>query len=347
MIRFVGALLLLLVIVPHARAEDWTAVERLFRAGDYEAARTQAVALAAGAPRSLEGLLWNYRLASDPVQAAMLREKLLEQGGLEPAVKRALLLDAAWTSYAQGEPSQGFAYLPSQDPVAKRPQPASRLLAGLLHRAAKDETMAGTIFEQAPDDDPELPWIMLLRGRKAAAFGDPGLARRCLGADENSVGKPADADVLAARWQLERDQDARLADRIARELERAHPRSPALDLVRGLQQQRLELALMDAASSSPEPPPPSLPATDDTSTARFVLQLGAFGDRGRALAFVDRWRSSVPGLHVVQSHDARGQLLHKVRAESYTDQAEAAARAAALSSSLGLTAIVIDTAESP
>jgi len=55
----------------------------------------------------------------------------------------------------------------------------------------------------------------------------------------------------------------------------------------------------------------------------------------------------VPGLHVVQSHDVRGLLLHKVRAESYTDQAEAAARAAALSSSLGLAAIVIDTAESP
>ncbi|MDO9695404.1 MAG: SPOR domain-containing protein [Candidatus Latescibacteria bacterium] len=347
MIRLVGALLLLLVAVPHAWAEDWTAVERLFREGDYATARTQAVALAAGAPRSLEGLLWNYRLATDPVQAAMLREKLLEQGGLDPSVRRALLLDAAWTSYAQGEPSQGFAYLPPQDPDAKRPQPASRLLAGLLHRAAKDEAMAGATLEQAPDDDPELPWIMLLRGRKAAAFGDPGLARSCLGTDEIGGRSPTDADVLAARWQLERDQDARLADRIAGELERAHPRSPALDLVRGLQQRRLELALMDAASSGPEPPPPSPHATDDTPTARYVLQLGAFGDRGRALAFVDRWRASVPGLHLVQSHDARGQLLHKVRAESYSDQSEAAASAAALSASLGLAAIVVDTAESP
>jgi hypothetical protein len=347
MIRLVGALLLLLAAVPHARAEDWTTVERLFREGDYETARTQAVTLAAAAPRSLEGLLWNYRLATDPVQAAMLREKLLDQDGLDPTVRRALLLDAAWTSYAQGEPSQGFAYLPSLDPVAKRPQPASRLLAGLLHRAAKDEAMAGTTFEQTPDDDPELPWILLLRGRKAAAFGDPGLARSCLGVEEVGRGAPTEADVLAARWQLERDQDARLAERIAVELERAHPHSPALDLVRGLQQRRLELALMDAASSGPEPPLSPPQATDHAPTARFVLQLGAFGDRGRALAFVDRWRSSVPGLHVVQAHDARGQLLHKVRAESYSDQEEAAARAAALSASLGLTVIVVDTADSP
>ncbi len=347
MIRLAGALLLLLGAVLPARGEDWTAVESLFREGDYTTARSLAGSLAAGAPRSLDGLLWNYRLATDPVQAAMLREKLLARDDLDPSVNRALRLDAAWTSYAQGEPSQGFAYLPPKAADAKRSPPVSPLLTGLLYRAARDEAMTETTFAKAADDDPELPWIMLLRGRRAAAFGDPGLARRCLGADEGNNGTPTDADLLAARWQLERDQDSRLADRIVRELERAYPLSPALDLVRGLQRQRLELALMDAASSSPSPPPSATAETDDTPTARFVLQLGAFGDRGRALAFVDRWRSSVPGLHLVQSHDARGQLLHKVRAESYSDQPEAAARATALSASFGLPVIVVDTAESP
>jgi cell division septation protein DedD len=90
-----------------------------------------------------------------------------------------------------------------------------------------------------------------------------------------------------------------------------------------------------------------VPETDDAPTARYVLQLGAFGDRGRALAFVERWRSSVPGLHLVQARDSRGQFLHKVRAESYTDQAEAEARAAQLTGSLGIPAIVVDTSESP
>lgn len=347
MTRFAGALLLLLAAVPLARAEDWSTVERAFREGDYASARSLAATLAAGAPRSVDGMLWNYRLATDPVQAAMLREKLLARDDLDPPLQRALRLDAAWTSYAQGEPGQGFAYLPPKDPGAKRPQPSSRLLAGLLHRAANDEAMVESVFAEAPDDDPDLPWIRLLRGRKAAAFGDPGLARRCLDAEPEGRDQPTAADLLAARWQLERDQDSRLADRIVQELERAYPLSPALDLVRGLQRQRLELALMDAAASSPAPPVPASPATDATPTARFVLQLGAFGDRGRALGFVERWRSSVPGLHLVQSHDARGQLLHKVRAESYTDQAEAAARAAALSAELGLPAIVVDTAESP
>ncbi len=351
MIRLAGALLLSLFAVAlpvraqEGTAGDWTAVERLFRGGDYEAARGLASSLAAAAPRSLDGQLWNYRLATDPVQAAVLREKLLAHDDLDPPVRRALLLDAAWSSYAQGEPSQGFSYLPAKDPAAKKPQPASRLLAGLLHRGAGDEAMAESVLAQAPEDDPELPWILLLRGRKAAAFGDPGLARRCLDAEEGG-GAPSDADLMAARWQLEREQDARLADRIARELERSYPRSPALDLVRGLQRQRLELALMDAASSSPAPPPPASTMTDNAPTARYVLQLGAFSDRGRALTFVERWRSAVPGLHVVQSHDARGQLLHKVRAESYTDQPEAAARAASLGAATGLAVIVVDTAES-
>jgi len=348
MIRLAGVLLLsLLAVASPARAEDWAAVERLFRDGDYASARELAEQLAAAAPRSLDGQIWRYRLATDPTQAAMLREKLLAQDGLAPALRRALLLDAAWTSYAQGEPGQGFAYLPQLDPEAKKPQPASRLLAGLLHRCAGDEAMAETVLAQASPDEPDLPWILLLRGRKAAAFGDPGLARRCLGADADGDVTAAGADLLAARWQLERDQDARLADRIVRELESAHPRSPALDLVRGLQRQRLELALLDAVSSAPAPPPPAASVSGAVPTARFVLQFGAFSDRGRALSFVERWRSAVPGLHVVQAHDARGQLLHKVRAESYAEQPDAAARAADLGASTGLAVIVVDTAESP
>ena len=89
--------------------------------------------------------------------------------------------------------------------------------------------------------------------------------------------------------------------------------------------------------------------TDNTTTdkteaaaARYTLQLGAFGDRSRALELERRVAGKVEGLTMAEGVDARGQAVYRLRTGAFGDESAADDAARDLGQLLGIDVIVVD-----
>ena len=93
---------------------------------------------------------------------------------------------------------------------------------------------------------------------------------------------------------------------------------------------RAATALADTATSAEDQI-----VTVNTREGRYAIQLGAFSDRGLALAFLRRYADQVADLHIDEVVDERGQFLYKVRAGAFVNPAPGPQRSRAASARAG------------
>lgn len=329
-------------------------VADLYAAGSWEQARATVSGRMADA-RKAEAALWQSRLAPDPTTALRILHDAASDKRLAHAVRVRLALETAELELGRGHPAEAIAVLapmlrdredlPGQVPILAarallavgRGPRARELLAGVrvtdpayaqsrailgdIALAQGDGTQALRWYDAADQADPAL-WMRTVSGRcRALLLKDmpdevDALESRLMEADPGSL---ALLEIRRAR----RDHD-----------EETSSRQPALPA--------FESPTSAPASAAPAPDPVPSQGAQAEAKGRYTLQLGAFGDRARALDFLERFRGDVDGLTIEQGVDAQGRTVYRTRAGAWDSPDLAAVRAGELGRRLGLDIIVVD-----
>ncbi len=344
-----GAGLALALLATGAPA-GWPDVADLFANGAWEQARSQARGDQPGA-RPGEAALWRSRLADDPQGAVSQLRDGLDQKRLGKPVRARLALEAAEIELGAGRPEEALKLLspllgglgdaPGDVPVA-----ASRALLALGRGPRARELLASV-----RTDDPAYGVSRALLGDIAIAQGDgvgalrwydaadeaqPALRARTVSGRCRALlrqGREGEARALAARLQ-DKDPGSLALSEIRRALREWDDQSGT----RGATPTGAPAGRVSRAAPVEAPTPNEAPA----DAARFTLQLGAFGDRSRALDLERRVADKVDDLQLVEGQDGRGQPVFRLRTGAYADEAAADNAARELGQLLGLDVIVVD-----
>ena len=335
---------LLLCIGAPAAAADWTAVAALHAAARYDDASALADSLALReVDLPVEALYWRAMLAATPADARAAIAAALEHPDLERPARDRLRLESAWLAYAAGDPGEALGLLDDLTDRRSGDVPGDAwLLAGMAARAAGDNERSREAFASIPPRDPEYAWARLNLALLAQAAGDAALARHYLDAARSAPSPVNLPDVLAAGWELDRAADPGRARDLRRELMTGHPRSLAAARVR----EQMAQAAADSLSAAGVGAAVAAPAAE-IHPRRVALQLAAFADRGRALAYMDQWRDALPDLRLTPEEDDRGVLLYKIRSGSFVTRSQAEVQAERLRREHGLRVMLVETTDRP
>ena len=313
-----GTVLAVGLAVPGSIARaDFDKVADLYAAGSWDQARLSASDRHSD-PRKAEAALWQSRLAPDPSTALRILHDAASDKRLAQPVRVRLALESAELELGRGHPSEAIAALapvlrdrddlPGQVPVLAarallaigRGPRARELLAGVRSTDpafAQSRAILGDIALAQGDGTQALRWY------DAADQADPSLRSRTVSGRCRALllkDRPDEVDALESRL-VEADPGslALLEIRRARRdhEEETNSRQPALPA--------FEAPATAAAPAAADPVPAQ--AAPATSTRRYTLQLGAFGDRARALDFLERYRTDVDGLAIEEGVDAQGR----------------------------------------
>lgn len=318
----------------------WDEVEALYREARYAEAAAEADSLGGG-DQTLRSLYWRARLGTDPAEVLSDLRRAAAHPACTEELAACLAAEEGWILFGRGEPDSALHALAAVESDLRSGD--HWLLAGMAERALGRLEDSRDAFASVTPDDPEYAWARTFLGRLAQQEGDRALAERYYRAAaeaEHPVTGPA---LLEAAWEMDRVIDPQAAQKKADELFERHPRS--------LEAARLrDLAAREAQADSGAVDQPA--AAEEQSVAiagrdrRLALQLAAFSDRGRALAYLDQWRDILQGLRIVDSRDAHGEVLYKVRYGSFVTRAQASARADELEREHGLKVLLVEAAES-
>ncbi len=307
---------------------------RLFAAGRYDEAVAVADSLAGAGDRGTELLWWRYRLATHPDAARRLALELLDRQDLALARRQDLLLDQARQALATGDPSLCLDMLDLLHDTGTALSPGHGLLAGLAHVAAGDREAARDALAAVTPGEADFCWARWLLGDLAREEGDLALARHYWESVTRHGRPPCTPEILASLHELERLADPAAADRLASRLRRDHPGSLAL------------LRLPPPAVPAVAPPAAAEdrgPAVESRPTvAGVAVQLAAFRDRGRAIAFRHRWAPELGALRLVTGRDEAGDVVYRVRSPLFADRREAAETARLWRERFGLAPIIVN-----
>lgn len=318
------------VAEPFARGEYRTAAE-LFESTDSGA-------------RPGESLLWAARLESDPDRALGLLQDAQALQSLPADVEIRVALEIARLESARGRPQSALGALRPllMDPPADLPG-AVYLEAGRAARAVGDLQRAREMLASIRPGDPAFVAGRGLLGEIGLQQNDTELALRYFESALDHARVAANAELGAGLWQaLRRAGEHERADRLVAELEQEHPGSLALLRIRRLL--RAEQEELAARAVENDAPIDTVATRVEDRSGRFCVQLGAFSDRGLALAFLGRYGNQIPDLRIQTVRDDRGQVLYKVRSGSFVNPALAQTEAERLERMLGVQVIVTDLA---
>ncbi len=319
-------------------------LDRLFREGRYGEARREA-GLAEPAGEHEE--LLSFLLRTDPDEALLAaRDRLRDEPS--PALRLRLSLETAWIEFSRSRYEEALALLEPLEEESQRSLPGEvHLLAGMAQRALGRQQRAREELAAVKPGTPAFVWARYYLGAIALDAGDAALARHYFDSAERSPLSERMPLLRLGRWEAaRREGDPRQAEREAEAILREHPGSLAA-LVVG----EAEAAAAQEAGLPPPPaagadsavagpaPAPTVPEVE----GRYALQLAAFGDRSRALAFLARWQPVLPDLRLVTETAPDGRILHKVRLGRYETRAEAQAAAERLRRAHGLEVMVAET----
>lgn len=316
MSRRVIPLVLLLAVPALLRADP---IADAWRAGDVQTAAALVREALAAAPAAPALLAWSARLEPEPSAAAL---------DALPRVERAAL---AW---GRGDPDAAASLVRGSDGSLLEP-----LLAGLVAARRDDPDAARGALAAIRPESPDFARARYQLALLAVAAGEDALARRYLDTAAEAPQRTSDAAILALRWKLDREIDPRAARRHLRELSNRFPRS--LHLARVRETQRRDRELLAAAADTLAAAAESAPA------ARWALQLAAFTDRGRAIAFRDAWREMLPDLRIVDDRDRDGRQLYRVRSGRFATRAQATAAAERLRRRHDLETLIVESRDAP
>lgn len=333
--------LLLLLSGVAASAADWDRVDALYAQARFDQARVRLAELATAPHDTFRAELWRYRLAEDSATAESVLDRLTARTDLPGDLRDGLLVDAAWRAFGAREDERTLDLLRGV-PLGGETRADAGYLAGLAWRALGNTERSAAALAAVQPSDPDFAWARLELASLAANAGDVALSRRYLQTAESAADSPAAADALALRWTLIRDADPDEAERVGRELAHRFPRSLAAARIDNEIRRREDLAHTPPLQTAPAPAAGQAPGP-----SRFELQLAAFTDRGRAIAFRDAWRDQIPDLRVVADRDEHGRGVFRLRAGRFATRPEAASLADALRRDHDLESIVVQVEASP
>lgn len=335
------AFFLLLLLAAATAWADLEPVAGPFARGEYRAAADLLAGTGSGA-RPGEDLLWAARLETDPERALSLLEDARSLQNLPPDVAVRVALEIARLESARGRHQAALRAMRGvlMDPPETVPG-AVYLEAGRAARALGDLQTAREMLASIRPNDPAFVAGRGLLGEIGLQQNDPELALRYFESALNNAPAEAGTELGAGLWQaLRRTGEHERADRLLADLERDHPGSLALLRIRRIERaEQEELAVREIDASAPAD---TVVARIEDRSGRFCVQLGAFSDRGLALAFLGRYRNEIRDLRIETVRDDRGQVLYKVRSGSFVNPALAQTEAERLERMLGVEVIVTD-----
>ncbi|MBU8869809.1 MAG: SPOR domain-containing protein [Gemmatimonadales bacterium] len=315
-----------------------------FRVGNYTTARSL---LDAGewSARPGEEILWRSRLLSNPEQALALLQDALGSSNLPETVRLRVALEIAELECARGQYRAALVPLNRifSEEAIELPG-AIYLQAGYAYRGLGALQKAREMLASIRPDDPAFVLARNTLGDIGLQQDDYSLALRYF--QSATTGDPAGSESLQAAglWEAyRRTGDQEQADRLVEQLRTRQPGSLALlEINRVLRTEREDLEARLATNSTQVD---SVINRVENTDGRYCLQLGAFSDRGLALAFQQQFLDKVPDLRIEQVRDSRGQFLYKIRLGSFVNPALANTEAKRLARKLDVEVIVADLAK--
>jgi len=332
-------LLSAVVVAAPGSAADWSEVAADFHAARYDAAAAAADSLTAIGGESLSSLYWRFRLTREPDEAVAALAAARARDDCPPALADRLMIAEAWIALGRIEPDAALAALAGV--ADERRDGGAWLVCGMAERAKGRLDRSREAFASVRPDDPEYAWARTFLGRLAQEEGDRALAERYYRAARQAAEPITSPALLAAAWEMDRVVDPERAADIRRDLAEHHPQSLEYARIEELMKREADDSAATADSAVVVSP---APAGHDR---RMALQLAAFSDRSRAMAYLAEWSDTLPGLRIVAVRDQQGEMLYKVRAGSFVTRAEARREADRLQRDHGLRVMVIEAAENP
>lgn len=334
---------------------DFSRAADLFAAGAWEQARAEAGREDSGA-RPGEAHLWRSRLAPDPATALTILHEGLDQRRLPRPVRARLALEAAEIELGSGRPGESLKVLaPLLDDADDLPG-AVQVAAARALLALGRGPRARELLVAVRVGDPEHGLSRALLGDLALAAGDPSGALSWYDAAERADSSLRRRLATGRCRALLRAGRTREAQALAAQMEALDPDGLASLEIRRALAAGAPAAAPESGRVAPSPgaPPPATAVTAGTdrrpaeppappaTEGRYVLQLGAFSDSGRAAEFRRRLGDEVAGLALEEGVDASGRPVWRARVGGWDERAAAEAAARELGARLGLDVRVVD-----
>jgi len=316
-----------------------------FAASRYEEARELSAQLDRDDSEPTTNRICLFCLERDPENALAALRQAAEDESISLATRTRLALEIASIDFARGR------FQACLSPLARLLAEASEtlpgevyLLAGMANHALSQTQRSREAFASVLQSDPMFPWARFYLGQIALEDGDIALALRYFESAERSPLAARLPALLVGSWEAltaagRHDEAAAKRAQLLADFPQSLASLQLLEKQRQLDSLEPADGGMDVADSTGSDP------SDQVAEpiGRFSVQLAAFSDRGRALAFVATWQSTLELIRIVQEPDSAGQVLYKVRTGSFTNRPPAFTEAQRLQRQHGLEAMVVES----
>jgi tetratricopeptide (TPR) repeat protein len=335
-----GMILLFLLVVP-SWAERET-VPDLFRQARFEEARQTLLSETFPADASWLKLYWQMRLTKEPAEALSTLQALGQNTELPAQLRVVLALEEATLQFARGRFQA--ALVPIEELQSSLPGSLPGeiyLVAGLTYWALHRVQESREAFASVAQNDQAFPWARYYLGCIGLETGDIALAMRYFSSAEKGDLAPRLPALLVGTWEgLRRSGRAEEAEVIYDRVLAEHPQ--CLELIRLREISESQQDVPTAAAWVVSDGSNQEGGESSSSRGRVTLQLGAFADRGRALAFLTRWQGTLSALRLEDERGSDGQLLYKVRSGWFVSRAQAQTEAKRLQRLYDLEVLVVE-----
>jgi tetratricopeptide (TPR) repeat protein len=324
----------------HASLAGWEEVADLMAKANYEAAEERANTLALEEGAEGDERLWPILLERDPERALAALRQLASRSDLSEGLRVRLALEEASIALARGRFAEALTPLERVIGRTRGQLPGEvYLLAGMAERGLQRNQKSREDFASVRQDAAVFPWARLYLGQIALQEGDLELARRYFESAERSPLAARLPDLLVGIHDvLEGEGRTDEAAALSRDIAARFPQALAT-LPFASPEQELDLTLLTEA------PVDSVP--EAAMHGHLSVQLAAFSDRGRALAYLASWQTELPNLRLETEPGVEGQILYKVRSGQFVSRAQASTEVERLRRRYGLEAIVVESADAP
>ncbi|MFH1845044.1 MAG: SPOR domain-containing protein [bacterium] len=338
-----GCLLLTPLAVPGQ--ETPTVVSDHFAASRYDEARELSAQLDRRDREPATTRICLFCLERDPENALAALRQAAEDEDISPATRIRLALEMASIEFARGRFQDCLLPLERLLAQASEALPGEvYLLAGMANHALSRTQRSREAFASVLQSDPMFPWARFYLGQIALEEDDIALALRYFESAERSPLAARLPALLVGSWEAltaagRHDEAAAKREQLLTEFPQSLASLQLLERQRHLDSDSpAGPTVVETGSTASER---TVPAVEPSG--RFSVQLAAFSDRGRALAFVATWQTTLAQIRIIQEPGAADQVLYKVRTGSFTSRPLAFTEAQRLQRQHGLEAMVVES----
>ncbi len=335
----------ILPVGPVTGQSVWLEIADLFRQARYDEAREVLLAPDAGeGGRPGEELLWQLRLTTDADEAVAMTVALRRERDLSEEMRIQVAYHEATLHFARGRYQAALTPLEDLFANAHHSLPGElHLLAGLSYWALQKIQQSREAFATIKQSDLAFGWARYYLGCISLETGDVALALRYFESAQRSVSTDRWPSLLAGTWEgLRMSGRQQEAAELREHILARFPQSLAVMHIHDVLKQEVVL-VAPAPALAESILPAMLPAVP--LSGRVCLQLAAFSDRGRALAYAAVWQEALPDLRIDEEMGSSNQILYKVRYGRFVSRAQAHTEAQRLDRKHGLETIIVESGQ--